>query len=363
MAAALCALSTVGLPAAATADVPRSFYGVVAQAHLERTDFERMGTGHVGTLRVALPWAQIDPTPVPEDYDWSEFDATVSEAAKQQITILPTVYTVPQWVSLSEGCNKPPGGPCAITPPHTQVGLAAWRTFLGAAARRYGPGGLFWTLHQDLPRAPIRTWQIWNEQNSPGFYQPRPDVEDYATLLTAASNAIRGQDPSAQIILGGMFRYPLGGRDGGIRAVEFLRSLYARPGLESTFDGVAVHPYAGRVSGVRRQVQRVKQVVDEAGDEGVQLWVTEVGWASGGKATPLNRGLDGQARRLTQAFRYFTEERERLNLKAVLWYAWRDVDEQDSRCKWCAQSGLFPVGSLADPKPAWSSFIQFTGGG
>jgi hypothetical protein len=363
IAAAFAALIAVALPAhAAAADAPPSFYGVVSQGNLDHGDFARMADGRVGTLRVALPWAQMDPTPVPEDYDWSNFDATVTQATKHGIEVLPTVYTVPQWVSLLEGCDKPPGGPCAITPPHTQLGLAAWRSFLGAAARRYGPGGLFWTLHPELAQSPIRVWQIWNEQNSPGFFQPRPDVDTYVDLLSAASEAIRGQDPGAEIVLGGLFRYPLGGRDGGLRATDFLRQLYAHPGIDAAFDGVAIHPYAGKLLGVKRQVRRVVRVVRGAGDSQAAIWITEIGWASGGKRTPLNRGPEGQAQRLTQAFRYFTRERERLAIRAVLWYAWRDVSEADSRCKWCARSGLFPVGSLAEPKPAWASFLSFTGG-
>jgi hypothetical protein len=359
---ALCALIAIAAAANASADVPRSFYGVVTQSRLDREDFERMDAGNVGTVRVTLPWAEVDPTPVPEDYRWAAFDELVAQAARSGIELLPTVYTVPPWVSSLDGCDKPPGGPCSITPPESQVGLAAWRSFLGAAVRRYGPGGLFWALHPGLAPNPIRTWQIWNEQNSPGFIQPRPDVDRYAALLGAASEAIRGQDPTAEIILGGMFRYPLGGREGGIRATDYLQELYAQPGIEHAFDGVAIHPYAGRMSGVKRQVRRVTKAVQGAGDNQASFWITEVGWASGGKRTPLNRGPDGQARRLAQAFRWFTRARTRLGLRAVLWYAWRDVPESDSRCQWCARSGLFPVGSLEQPKPAWASFLDFTGG-
>jgi polysaccharide biosynthesis protein PslG len=362
MTVVLCGLVVVAITTQADAAAPRSFYGVVAQGRLDQKDFERMETGRVGTLRVALPWAEIDPTPVPEDYDWAGFDATVIQATRHGIGLLPIVYTVPRWVSLLEGCTGPAGGPCAITPPRTQFGLAAWRSFLGAAARRYGPGGLFWTLHPELTQAPIRSWQIWNEQNSPGFFQPRPDVDLYATLVSAASEAIRGSDPGAEIVLGGMFRYPLGGQGGALRATDFLRALYAHPGIDAAFDGIAIHPYAGRLSGVKRQVRRVIRVVRGLGDSQASIWISEVGWSSGGKSTPLNRGREGQARRLTQAFRYFTRERARLGIRAVFWYAWRDVIEADSRCKWCARSGLFPVGSLTEPKPAWASFVSFTGG-
>ena len=81
-----------------------------------------------------------------------------------------------------------------------------------------------------------------------------------------------------------------------------------------------------------------------------------------GKRTPLNRGPHGQAQRLTQAFGCFDPRTRSAAIRAVLWYAWRDVSAAGSRCKWCARSGLFPVGSLAEPKPAWRSFLRFTGG-
>ena len=359
---ALCAVFAMAAPAGAQADVPRSFYGVVSQGHLDRADFERMDAGRIGTLRVSLPWSAIDRTPLPQDFNWAGFDELVSEAARQGIELLPTVYTVPGWVSSLEGCETPGSGPCTITPPHTELGLAAWRSFLGAAVRRYGPGGLYWALHPGLRPAPIRTWQIWNEMNSPGFFAPHPDIDRYAELLSSASDAIRGEDPDAEIVLGGMFRYPLGGRSGGIRATEFLRELYTHPGIGAAFDGVAIHPYAGRMSGVRRQVTRAIDAVRAAGDSQASFWITEVGWASGGKRTPLNRGRAGQAERLAQSFEWFTRQRARLGLRAVLWYAWRDVPESESRCKWCARSGLFPSGSLDEPKPAWASLLGFTGG-
>ncbi len=357
------AVTLIGLlaPSLAAADAD-PFFGVVSQQdHLSDSDVERMGQGQVGTLRVALPWMEVDPSPVPADYNWSRFDSVVEAAARAGITVLPTVYTVPVWVSTLEGCTKPPGGPCSITPPHTAAGLAAWRAFLGAATRRYGPGGLFWTLYPDLARHPIGAWQIWNEQNSPGFFQPRPDVDRYASLLSAASEAIRGQDPAAEIILGGLFRNPLNGRKGGIKATDYLRALYAHPGLEQDFDGVAIHPYAARIHSVAKQVERMVRTVRKAGDEQAGIWITEIGWASGGKRNPLNRGPQGQARRLTRAFRYFVGERERLGIRAVLWYAWRDVPTAESRCKWCARSGLFRAASLV-PKLAWDSFVRFTGG-
>jgi len=357
--AATTAAIALAASAPASAQTPPEFYGVVPQGELTDKDIERMGAGRVGTARVTLPWSQIDPTALPRDYLWQDFDEIVAEAARQDVAILPMAFSVPPWVSAMEGCRKPPGGPCEVRPPQTQAGLEAWRSFLAAAVDRYGPGGVFWTLNPTLPERPIRAWQIWNEQNSPGFYQPRPDVSDYAALLSAASAGIRAEDPEAEVVLGGLYRFPLGGDGGGIRGTDFLERLYAQPGIEAAFDGVAVHPYSARLVGMRSQVRRMTSIVDAHGDGQEGIWITEVGWASGGGPHPLNRGPEGQAERLRRAFAWFTARRAALNIRLVAWYAWRDT-KGDAVCDWCANSGLLEFGST--PKPAWLEFLRFTGG-
>ena len=156
---------------------------------------------------------------------------------------------------------------------------------------------------------------------------------------------------------------PRNGADGGIRLTDYLRRLYALTGIEAEFDGVAIHPYAKKIAGVKRQVESVAELVHrDLGDPHASIWITEIGWSSGRAPHPLKRGPKGQARKLRKAFRYFTRERERLALRSVLWYSWRDVPRTESYCDWCALSGLFPTGSLDEPKPAWTSFVGFTGG-
>lgn len=353
---ALCLAAT---PAAASAP-PKSFYGVVPQADLATADFERMQAGRVGTIRETMGWSEIDQTPLPGDLDWADFDFIVANAARRDIDVLPTVYTTPTWVSRIEGCDGPIGSGCGLTAPTTVVGLAAWRSFLGSAVRRYGPDGVFWDEHPELPRRPITEWQIWNEPNSPGFYKPAPSPRDYANLVVAAGEAIHGQDPDARVVLGGMYGNPTGPGSKVISASEFLGRLYERPGFATQFDGVAVHPYSGRIGGVKAQVRKLVNASRSAGDNGVAFYVTELGWASGGDRDARILGRRGQARRLEQAFRYLTKIRERINLRLVSWFAWRDIPVEDSaRCYFCPQSGLFPVDSLT-PKPAWDVFTRFT---
>jgi hypothetical protein len=209
----------------------------------------------------------------------------------------------------------------------------------------------------------LRVWQIWNEENDPGFFKPRPDIDRYVELLRAASGAIRGQDDGAEILLGGMCCHPRHGDDGGIRLTDYLRGLYAHPGIEAEFDGVAIHPYAKKIKRVKGQVERATALVhDELGDPQASIWITEVGWSSSRAPHPLKRGPRGQARKLRQTFRYFTRERRRLAIRSVLWYSWRDVPDTEAYCDWCALSGLFPLASLDVPKPAWAGFVRFTGG-
>ena len=92
------------------------------------------------------------------------------------------------------------------------------------------------------------------------------------------------------------------------------------------------------------------------------MYVTEIGWASGGDPHPLNRGPAGQAKRLRQAFKLLGRRRRDLNLKLVTWYSWRDdTTVHGGICAWCPFSGLFEENGL-DPKPAWHAFTRFTGG-
>ena len=355
---AVAVLATGGTAPGRT-DPPEPAFGVVSQRYLTGDDFERMGQGQVAILRTTLNWSEVDTGGTPGGYDWAGFDSVVAASARQGIDVLPVTYSVPHWVSVLEGCE---GEDCPKTPPHTEPGLLAWRTFLATAVRRYGPGGVFWSTHPEVPERPLRLWQIWNEQNDPGFFKPRPDVGLYADLFGTAAAAIHGQDPGAEVLLGGMCCYPLHGRQGGIQQTEFLRQLYADPEIAAAIDGVALHPYGQRMKGVEHQVEMTAAVVRQVAPEPTPLWITETGWSSGRGPHPLARGPRGQARKLRQAFDYFEREGDRLDIRAVLWYAWRDLPKDSDTCIWCPQSGLFPVTSLDRPKPAWSAFVSFTGG-
>ncbi len=321
------------LTTAAAAAPPKRFFGVDPQTTLGAADFDRMAQARVGIVRFPLYWAV-------DGYDWSAPDGLVREAAARGIRALPFVV----------GAT-----------PRDAAERERWRAFVGAAVDRYGPDGEFWPANPELPRLPIRDWQIWNEQNSPSNWEPRPNVRAYARVLGAAHAAITRRDPGARVIVGGMFGTPFGGLPPGIAAWDFLARLYRVPGARRDFDGVAVHPYGAGLGRVKSQIERFRTRLEAAGDGRTELWVTELGWASGGLPHPLNRGLRGQATRLRQAFRYLVRNRRQLRLANVTWYSWRDDPAPDAGlCAWCAESGLLAADGAA--KPALEAFTEFTGG-
>jgi hypothetical protein len=91
-------------------------------------------------------------------------------------------------------------------------------------------------------------------------------------------------------------------------------------------------------------------------DKKAKLWVTEIGWATGGNPTPLTVSQQRQASYLRQTYKLLGKNRRKLKLSGVVWYSWRDVPGGI----WFNHTGLFT--STLDPKPAWNAFVGLTGG-
>jgi hypothetical protein len=342
-----------------TPTAPREFCGVVPALSPEPGDYAQMKSMGVGTMRALLFWPMIEPTP--GAYDWSYFDGWVAAAAQQGIRIVPTVHGTPGWVNFVDGRNGC-GHSC---PPQTSSGLSAFASFVRAAAERYGPNGEFWQstggqcglpplCPSDGPACgcatpmPIRSWQIWNEQNSPKYFAPAPNPAEYAKLVAAAAEPIRSVDPGAEIILGGMWG-PLD-TDAVVPTPRYLKRFYAVPGIEAAFDSIALHPYSPTLRGVKDQMELGLEAVRKAGDKGVGIWVTEIGWASGGpRAEGLVKTPQAQARMLDKSFRYLLEKRKAWKLRGITWYSWRDATARDTDCRWCPKAGLRALGGGSKP--------------
>ena len=336
---------------------PAGFLGVVPQYAPAATDIDRMAEGKVGVIRLVFPWAALDPSPKANDGDFSTIDPVVLAAASHGIEVIPTIYGTPDWVAVYlDGFDCAPT--CGPYAPQSDKALEAWKTFDAELVDRFGPNGTIWKDVPDDEVMPIRRWQIWNEQNSPTFYQPKVDPVAYERVLETGSEAIMDRDPGAEIIMGGMFGTPFKGKPPGESAWDYLREIYSIDGAAEAFDAVAAHPYAAHEDNIEVQVEKLRAEVERA-DDVAGMWITEVGASSDEGPSSLERGLEGQAKSLSDAFNYFLDKREAFDIEGVTWYSWRDSD--DNQCDWCPGSGLFEKDSLT-PKPAWDAFVAFTGG-
>lgn len=337
---------------------PNSFFGVTPQyPFIPDADLLKLARANVGTLRFVMPWEQVQPSWWDQPFDFSRYDSVVLAAAARGIRLVPVLHGSPNWLGYLEGTGCDPS--CGAYAPRSDAALAAWRQFVGAAAARYGPNGSLWREEPSVPALPITVWQVWNEQNAPGFYKPSPDPDAYARLVSATAEEIRSRDPGAQVILGGM--HGLGGSDPpSYSAVDFLHQLYAMPGARRDFDGVAVHPYSRGQEGMERQATDLRAEMVASGDGSTPLWVTEIGAASDYGPLPQQVGPEGQADLLTRAYRFFLSKQQSWNIPAVIWYSWRD-SPRGYACRWCTHSGLFGIDGDT-PKPAWSALLSITGG-
>jgi hypothetical protein len=283
----------------------------------------------------------------------------VRALAEEGITALPFLFGSPGWAGQRDGYDCDGFG-CITYPPASIETRYAFARFAGAAVRRYGPGGTFWAEHPLLPYRPIRAWQVWNEQNLEAFHRPDVDASSYAEVLMLVAGEIRAADEDAEVLLGGMFGKHSNSRIVG--AARYLRDLYRVPGVAESFDGVAVHPYDPRARGVLDQIRAARKVIRAQGDD-ADLWITELGWASGGdRDQNLVSTRAGQARLLRRSFSQILRSAGPWRLRGVYWYAWRDTEtERDvTVCAWCPRAGL--ISRSGAPKPAFDALRSIANG-
>jgi polysaccharide biosynthesis protein PslG len=333
-------LICLALASQAQAAAPREFYGVMAAKDPDATEIARMGTGKVGTLRINFVWSAVQPT-ASSPLDFSYYDAIIGAAAQQGIRVLPTVYSTPTWAAAKD--NYPP----------SKAHFGDFQTFVRQAAARYGSNGSFWAANPSIPKMPVTNWQLWNEMNSPSFWYRKPNAKQYVALLRVFHAGIKAGDPQAKIILGGLFRTPR--IRNGIRLDRYLPAIY-RAKAKPLFDAVAMHPYSTTPNDALRAVRETRQIMAQFKDKKAKLWITEVGWATGGVPTPLTVSPQRQASYLRKTFNLMAANRKRMKIAGVVWYSWRDLPGGI----WFNHTGLFSQDF--DSKPSWNAFVGLTGG-
>jgi hypothetical protein len=277
-------------------------------AAYREANLDKQATAGIGLVRQTFDWATIER--VRGRYDFTLYDSWLEQLATKRMRVLGLIFGAPPFrssapVTGAERGTYPPRNP------------AAFGEFAAALAERYGPGGTFWQEHNDLPKFPIRAWQIWNEPSLPIYWPDGPNAAEYARLLAAASRALKHADPDAEVVSAGVPNSKQ-----GVPFARYTRQLLAA-GAADSFDTFGIHPYATDVEGVWRAVRMARLALNRH-ESRAPIWITEVGWATSGPQSPFTVGSQGQASRITQLFEEFPERRRQLGVRGLVYYNWKD---------------------------------------
>ena len=334
IAALAAALLCANIEAAAAAPPPR-FFGVMGNGPLDRAGVDLvkeaalMSGNGVETVRLPIEWPDLQPyrsfaeVPASErarfvDVDgiptaFAATDARIKASALNNVEVLALVMRSPLWA------GRDPSN--YLTTPRNPDQYAA---FLKALIGRYGPSGSFWTANTDVPRRPLRHFQIWNEPNLKHYFPVASWAPAYAKLLRASYKAIKTADAKATVVSAGMPNFVW--RD-------YSKLFRAGVRARGYFDAVAVHPYTDNAGGCVKMLSRVRRVLDANGARQTPIWVTETGWPSAqgkAKVLPQHRGWittpAGEATKVTEAYRAYAKSAKQLKLARVYWYSWVSSD-------------------------------------
>ena len=340
----LLALGAAPAGAAKRPHVPPGWLGMIADGPLSdgavnmQNEFRRMAGSRVGTVRFAIYWNAAQPDG-PAATSFADSDRYVAAAARNRLAILPVVLRAPAWARLHpELTNSPPSAD----------GVEAYAAFLTQLIARYGPAGSFWAEHPQLPRRPIRQWQVWNEPDGVRDWSDQPGLPAYVGLLRRAHAAIKQADPGAKVVAAGLVG----------RSWEHLDALY-KLGAAPWFDVAAIHPFTEQVHNVLRIIRRARTVMKRHGDGRTPMVLTELSWPSARGKTRSGYGFEmterGQAQRVRASLLQIAARRRALRVASVYWSSWVSYDR--SRDYSFDYAGLRKVsGGKVVSKPAYYAF-------
>jgi hypothetical protein len=219
----------------------------------------------VHNVRLLMPWAGIEPAA--DSYDWGQADMIVDAANAHGIAVLGLLDSTPGWAT--------GGGPAISSPP---ADPNTFGTFAGTVAQHFA--------------GRIAAYELWNEENAVQFWNsgPKgPQADQFADLLKSAYPKIKGADPGATVVMGGLSP-TINFFSITKNPVDYLNNVYAA-GAKGSFDAVAFHPYlftsnagarfsTGKAGSPRALYDGLRGAMNANGDGGKQIWATEFGEAT-----------------------------------------------------------------------------------
>jgi chitodextrinase len=222
---------------------------------------EKLASLGAGWFRYGFEWSGVELSR--GSFRWAHLDQSIAHLDQRGIKVLGLLAYAPDWSHPGQSGDK--------YPPHN---AGDFGRFCGLAAARY-------------PQVPA--WEVWNEPNLAGFFQPRPDAAKYVSLLKACYAEIKRVQPQ-DIVLGGALSgygaYNQQAPDGTMNPITFLERMYAA-GAKGHFDALSHHPYDWGVGTSYHPASSWSNLVDTNpslrslmianGDADKKIWATEWG--------------------------------------------------------------------------------------
>ena len=333
-------------PASVFAAAPPGFVGLQGWERPTSPQLDALRGAKVKIFRAQVNWKAVQPTRGGA-YQWGNYDRLVAGAGRRGITILPVLLGSPPWAASKE--QYPPNGADNRT---------AFYRFAAAAAKRYRPQSPFWS-RQGLDGATVgvRSLQIWNEPNLGNYWNKSPNAREYARLVKGADQYIKAYgNPGAKTILAGMpySRF-------AVDPVVFLGKMFdADRTIYKSFQAAAVHPYARNPSyAIDYGVRPFRAALNRRLPSGVSrgLWVTEIGWATGGFDGRFQVDQPTQARYLGSFYQKLLAIRRSHRISGAIWFSLADYPQADW---WAERTGLLRSDGRTG-KPSWYRLKCVTG--
>lgn len=287
-----------------------------SQLNSEFTTISKIG---VGWIRIDMSWADIQPNN-PNQYDWTQLDTIVAAAKAHNLKILGTIDYAPTWAMASS---------CTLNEKCPPVNPMVFADFAATLAQRYESAGL-------------RYWEIWNEPNLAGFWEPAPNAGAYTHLLKLTYQAIKNVEPNAIVLSGGLGN--LDRNPSSVNQQTFLTEMYA-DGAKPYFDVLGYHAYSFPAlpsyvalwsgwSMMNDIPDSIESIMIANGDANKQIWITEYGAPTNGpgsEATTADPNFANspdhvtdalQAEMLTEAVNKYKVTPE---LGGFFWYSYQDL--------------------------------------
>jgi cellulase (glycosyl hydrolase family 5) len=283
-------------------------------------------------VRLTANWADAEPTKGQYNDWWlKHYDRAISLARNAGAKIILMSYQSPSWASGSSVKETPPKNP------------ADYANFMRFLATRYA--------------GRVEAYEVWNEQNIDRFWSTGVNAAQYVSLLKPSYSAIKGADPNAKVVFGGL----------STNDYRYLESAYAA-GAKGHFDVMSVHPYtcntspdvvkrdgSGRMTRDTYLAYREVRASMAAAGDAKPIWFTEFGWST----TTGNCGVSEatQASYLTKAFQLAEQDPY---VEVGLWYNFRNNWWNDDADELEARYGLMQTDFST--KPAYHAFKAYTPG-